>query len=124
MWPAGLLIETFIYWLLRKRIYRKSWVWAHISCVAASLICLMGGALLFSRLSGYIADDMSPTQYARLRFWFFQIRFGIIWGFLIAGHIFFIATIVKSFSKKEVPATEDEPFTHSPDSITGESAGL
>src|SRR5438128_484032 len=81
MWPTGLLIETFIYWLIRKRIHRKSWVWAHISCVVASLVCLMGSAILFSSLSGYIADDMSPTQYARLRSWFFQIRFGMIWGF-------------------------------------------
>jgi len=121
IWPFVLFTETFIYWRIRKRIYQKSWTNMHTACMVLALFFMMWFfiplIILLNRQVKIYNDKIVP-------WYFFQVRFFVIWGLIIIGHIFFIATIVKSFSKKEVPASEDEPFTTSPDSIAGESAGL
>ena len=118
-----LLVEMGIYCLIRKRLYDKLWVRLHIISIWIAIIVLPITYLVtfkyitfgdFTDNSGFSRNDLSAI-------------FGIAFILSIAaGHLFFILTIVKSFSKKKRlqtnPDATDSP--HILDEFNQQSAGL
>lgn len=103
-------IETIIYWLIRGRIYRKTWVWLHIIAVITCFLILW---LYFPIVHWF---NLYNSYIAR-QYYLSLIKVKLVgWTFII-GNLFFIITIVKSFLKKAVPANDST--TASADSIPG-----
>ena len=97
-WPCLLIAEIVIYYIIRKRIYNRQWVFIHSLCNLIIFVVLPLLAPLFIVL---FFGETSRDEYegflnklARIRFWLFYL-------FLLVGHIFFILTIVKAFKKKD-----------------------
>lgn len=108
LWPVVLIVEFVLYWIIRYRIYNKSWahihVWTVLLCFGIFPILIM----LIRKLFPITVDNMfqEDTLYAKLIQW----QFYLFWLLLGAGHVFFIGIIVKSFSKKQETISDD----HSP----------
>ncbi len=99
-------IETVVYWLIRKKIYTKTWVWAHIITVITGFLIFW---LYFPVVLLFNLDDYNS------RYHLLTIKADLIWGTFIIGSLFFIVTIVESFYKKDPPVNDST--TVSPDSI-------
>ena len=119
-----LLVEVAVYWLIRKRLYYKFWVWIHVISVWLAIVILPITYLLVTYF--YRRGDILFTDRAR-----FNSNLSMIFGsaFVIsiaAGHLFFILTIVKSFSNKKrlqlKPDVTDSP--HILDEFNQQSAGI
>jgi hypothetical protein len=104
-WPFFLLLEMIIYWILRDRLQNRRWVHIHIWSVCLALLIF---PILYAFISMSIDQYNSPKIAATFNNELYQIRNYLYWLFIGIGHIFFIATIVKSFSKKQ-ETIADEP---------------
>jgi len=106
-WPFFLMLEMIIYWILRNRLQKRLWVHYHIwSVCLATLILPLSYALITSLFEQYNNPDATASFNKNL----YQLQFYLHWLLIGIGHIFFIATIVKSFSpKKEAIADEQTP---------------
>ncbi len=101
-WPFFLLLEMIFYWILRNRLQKRLWVHIHIWSVCLGLMIL---PLLIPRISVLVFQYNAPLSILRH---ISQFHFYLFWLSIGVGHIFFIATIVKSLSKKQEMIV-DEP---------------
>jgi hypothetical protein len=108
--PASILLaELLVYWLIRKRLYYKAWVRIHILSIWVAIVILPITYLAIVYFYRYSEEADSYGGYSR--------RFSMIYGAtfiisLLVGHIFFILSIIKSFSKKkrlQTTVTGDSP---------------
>ena len=101
IWPALLLLETIIYWFIRNRIDKKLWANIHIACIIGGFILL---PILLFGFNRFVAD------YFRMDSWRLtqQIFFYASWILFGVGHLFFIATIVRSFYYKNDSEDDEE----------------
>src|SRR5690242_10598219 len=60
LWPSFILVEVVIYWVIRKRINERKWVWAHLlfslfTFVMLEILRFLVFALIFyyNRNNGY-----------------------------------------------------------------------
>jgi hypothetical protein len=113
-----LIAEMIIYRNLRYRIVRKSWV--HIHVWTLLVVVLVVPVASSMAMDAAMQSQMDDTEYFHNSL-FDTIRavtFYTYWTLIIIGHIFFIATIVKSLQLKktetdEAPGILDE-FTNRP----------
>jgi hypothetical protein len=87
-WPVWLLIEVLNYILLRKKLYNRSWVILH-----TSLALLFFSVIPFT--IALLPLYFSITELRRVYSWWSYS----FWLRMATAHLFFILTIVKSFSK-------------------------
>ncbi|HYF30826.1 MAG TPA: hypothetical protein VD993_06885 [Chitinophagaceae bacterium] len=104
-----LMLEMLVYWIIRRRLYRVVWVRLHIITLWAALVLI---PLVYVCLYYFLGDAMSPERFSHMLAAISAFRTVVFWGGLVVGHLFFIATIVKSFSKKQAPAAD---ATNTPD---------
>ena len=102
-----LLSEAIVYWKLRRRFEKMSWVWAHIFLLYFILI-LMPIVYLFvlPLLTNYFNPQRSSSLIINLS----VTRVILFWSSVAIAHIFFVLTIVKSkWKNKSTVAANDEP---------------
>lgn len=102
-------LEMLIYWRLRWRLYRRAWVRAHIMLLWTSTILLPLVLIFFYFV---IVRHMTPIGMVRVSEVLPVIRNIIFWAGIGIGHLFFIGTIVKSFSKQEQPPDDASDTTN------------
>ena len=105
-WPALLVCEIILYIIIRKRIYKKLWVIFHswFLIIAFLLVPFLFGFISYFLLRHHPSkeDPGLARQISLLR--------SLSFNFLIAvGHLFFILTIVKSFTKKQIEILNETP---------------
>jgi len=106
---AVLLAEAIVYWKLRRRFQNMSWVWTHVFLLYFILLVMPIAYLIgLPLLNRYFA----PESYSELMVRLSWIRVIFFWSILAMAHLFFVLTIVKSYSTKndsetEVNATSD-----------------
>ena len=118
-------IEILVYWYIRHRLYRKVWVRMHVILLWTAVIFvrfIFGFVFFFASDSIVSGADSDRNVYDIL----VGLHRILYWGSLIVGHLFFIATIVKSFSKKELPQPDDDDANspHILDEFDQQSPGL
>jgi hypothetical protein len=93
-------VEAIIYWNLRYRIQKKTWVrihvWSMFTCMVAFPI------LIFFVNAWAVKNDIEIMS------WIAIADFYIFWFLMLVGHVFFIATIVRYFNKK-TQVTDETP---------------
>ena len=105
LWPILLIVEYIIYWNIRNRIYNKKWMHIHVLIVFLCLGLIPCAELVYRTFDPIIVMTAnSPySTFLKMQVYGFWIMIGI-------GHVFFIGTIVKSFSsKKETIEDEQAP---------------
>ena len=114
-----LMVELGVYWLIRKKLFYKSWVRIHIGSIWATLVVLPAVYLFcFYWFKLYETDSDAVSRKL-------SSIFGI--AFLVAiaiGHLFFILTIVKSFTKKELPKPDAANSPDILDEFNQQSSGV
>jgi hypothetical protein len=103
LWFSLLIAETILYRVIRKRITNRFYVWAHIILIMVTFVILPVTGVL----SAIQARTLPPMVYSKKQLQLAQVRFYVFWASIIIGHAFFIATMIKSFSRK--PVINDEP---------------
>ena len=98
MWPSICLVEAIIYWVIRRRVFERKWVWAHLILTA----CAMGLIDLLAIVLFVFASQMVSAQPIR-RFQFYSF-----WSCLVIGHVFFIVAFVRSFSGNSAQLPPDD----------------
>jgi hypothetical protein len=98
LWPTLFCSESVIYWIIRKKIVNPKAAWKHLlftglGFIALPLIRGLTVIILTRSLSLRAMNDLRRTVY--------NLFFLIFWACLIAGQAFFVAVLVKSFSKKQ-----------------------
>ena len=106
-----LAAEIVFYWDRRYKIPNKVWVHIHVwsSFLAIVVIPIIAIILMYMYQRSYYANLPSETEYFRhtqFMTGFVEVLLYVFWGLLAIGHIFFIATIVKSFQLK-APKTDE-----------------
>jgi hypothetical protein len=114
LWPSILLVEVIIYYFIRRRIANRKFVWLHLLFSLFAFILLWGlyAIVLFTFFSNITAERYE--YYFRL---IQKIQGYVFWISVLIGHIFFVITIVFSFSKKEVfdPEADGDFLSELPD---------
>ena len=97
LWPCFLLVETVIYWFIRKRIENRRWVWAHLlfSLFAFILLWVLYGIVLF-----FLFKLVPPEQYQYYFSLLQKFQQYAFWISVVMGNVFFVLTIVRSFKYK------------------------
>lgn len=95
-----LMLEVLVYWLIRYRLYKVWWVRMHIILLWVTLFFI---PLVFTLIYFFVGDMVVPGQGSELFGAVSIARTVTFWGSIIVGHLFFIATIVKSFFKPKQP---------------------
>jgi len=105
-WLTLFIIDFIIYWKIRLRIFNRSWLLIHVFSLFTAIVVLT----LLNKLSWYLFPFTFDNSHWNNEFhnYFGRIMIISYWCLLSFGHIFFIATIVKSFSPKK-ETIEDEP---------------
>lgn len=102
-WPSLILTESIIYWVIRKRIKERKWVWAHLLFSLLAFVLLMILRILISFIILAYNQDQG-TEILRLTN---TIEFYIYWSSFVIGHVFFVVAIVRSFSGNTVQLPDD-----------------
>ena len=93
------LVEAGTYWLIRKRIYRPLLANLHVICMYLTLI---GTPIIFLLIqiffNGFRAGEIGEVRMSGIGL----ARTIFFWLCVLAGHLCFIATIVKSFSRPQL----------------------
>ena len=95
-----LVAEAIVYRVIRFRLYRPLWAWAHVSCLYFVVLILPIFIVLlnfFVRRKYTSWDQFEWIRRINL------LRTFLFWSFILIGHLFFVLTIVKAFSKKAEP---------------------
>jgi uncharacterized membrane protein len=103
-WPSLILAESIIYWMIRKRIKERKWVWAHLLFSLLAFVLLMILRILISFIILAYNEDQGNTIFRLTN----TIEFYIYWSSLIIGHVFFVIAIVRSFSGKSAQLPHDD----------------
>ena len=96
LWPLILLGEAIIYWVIRKRIRERKWVWAHLLFSLFAFVLLFILRFLIFVLVDAYNPDLGHTSIRYLN----NMEFYGFWSCLVIGHIFFIVAIVRNYSNK------------------------
>ena len=104
-WPFFLLLEMIIYWILRNRLQNRLWVHIHIWSVFLAMVIL---PLLYVLITFIFDQYNSPDAGTSFKNSLYQLRFYLYWILIGIGHTLFIATIVKSFSKKQETIADEQ----------------
>ena len=115
-------LEILAYWFIRRRLYRPAWVRAHVILLWTTLIIppLIIALFFLFGVDSLKGPDNSTNIYDIVS----TVNSVVFWGCLVVGHLFFIATIVKSFSKKELAKQDAADTTHILDEFNQQSPGL
>jgi hypothetical protein len=105
IFPLLFFSEAFVYWRVRKKILNKRVAWAHVLLLVFGFLNIT----LIAFLAIYFENDyyLSSDDSTLIDLASFIINYAF-WGTFVLAHIFFVITIVKSFSKKQELKT-DEP---------------
>jgi len=107
IFPVLFFIESFVYWRIRKKVGNKTIAWAHVLLLVIGFLVIT----LFVFLTTYFDINYILTSEDKVlpRLATFIFNYGF-WITFVLAHIFFVITIVKSFSKKqEVEMVEPTP---------------
>ena len=103
--PGAIMLAEFgVYWMIRKRLYYKWWVHIHIGSIWVCIVVVPAFFFLMMELYGRSED---PAGFLVFLGSVGKVMNNGFLGSLIIGHLFFILTIVKSFSKKKRLQTTD-----------------
>lgn len=91
LWPALLLAEAIVYWIIRRRNTYARASWAHC------LLVLLGFILLFFR--DILAILHSPVASTLV---YSTVPFILFWSCMLTAHGIFVWVIVKSFSQNDL----------------------
>lgn len=100
-----LIVETIAYWLLRKATIRRSLIWFHVGALWFSFLFL---AFITGVVQVYMSANYSPSDFYSAAVLMARIRFGLFWGAVVIGHIFFVVAIVDAFRNKRRSDTGDD----------------
>ena len=103
LWPSLILVETIIYWVIRRKVKERKWVWAHL---LFSLFAFVVVKILYILAPFIFTFDGVDRGYHKLNL-INQIQYYCFWFSFIIGHIFFIIAIIQSFSKNNSPQIDD-----------------
>jgi hypothetical protein len=112
VWQAIITIiilagEAVMYWVLRRRFYRMSWVWTHVILLYIILLVL---PIAYVFLSFIMPRYLNPGLYAEWIAKFSVAQVIIYWIGIAISHFFFVLTIVYGFRKKNAIApVQNEP---------------
>jgi hypothetical protein len=93
---AMLVAETFIYWRIRRKIYKRGWVLAHILLTLIPMVII---PLMYVVLP-LLADNFYSGNTLEILKTMTRGSFYVLWACLITGNVFFVATVRKSFHFK------------------------
>ena len=100
------IVEAFIYWRLRFNIQKKVWARIHVWLLFAAIVLLP--ILMF--VSGLmIALNYPPANRTDLIVLLDKIHDWSFWFLFLIAHIFFIATIVRHFTRKKETKENEAP---------------
>jgi hypothetical protein len=92
-----LLAEAVVYRLLQYRLDRMQWVWAHISSLYFLVLVLPFIIFLLNIIVRRRFNSWDQFEWIRK---LNLLRNLLFWSILLVGHLFFVLTIVRGFSKK------------------------
>ena len=98
-----LIAEAFIYYFFRKKIVNRLWAMLHISLLYVALI-LIPVILVF--LGPVLTQIFTRADYNNSWRQVIIIKTILFWSALIVGHAFFILTIAKGHSLKNVTSKQ------------------
>jgi hypothetical protein len=103
-WPSLLFVEAFIYWMIRKRISVRKWVWAHLlfSLFAFVLLRIMQIVIYLSLYAN--SRDLADANIHIIN----RIEFYTYWCSIVIGHMFFIIAIIRSRSGTSAQLPPDD----------------
>ena len=101
-----LLAEALVYWTLRFKIHDIRWVRWHAWTLFFFMVVF---PLVAVGLTTYLSSILSPSDYSDVFAKTSQLRFYLFWIIFPGAHIFFIATIVKSFRPVKELNTDEPP---------------
>jgi hypothetical protein len=97
--PACILIESIVYWKIRKKIMDRKMAWIHVGLVMYVCFIPVIKALMFYFFDNFgLAGGDLRASIQRVNL----IYFYSFWGAVLIGHIFFIILLVTVFSRKEL----------------------
>lgn len=102
-WPALMLAETAVYWLLRYRLKASINITMHLATTFMAFVLVN---IIFI-LANYAISYRSYDRETILRLT--QIRVVLFWLLVITGHAFFTTALVKVFRRKDENTDEDQP---------------
>ena len=114
IWPSILIAEAVVYWRIRKRIHERKWVWAHL---LFSLFAFVLQYVFHFSILLIVNSVIDGIAFSSFLLKMNLIKFYTFWGNIIIGHVFFIVTIVRSFSAKKLLLSNDT------NDLLGEVAG-
>ena len=117
-----LFLELVVYWLIRKRLYYRAWIWIHVISVWLTIVVM---PLTYIMILYYNRHN-EMTERVRLNEYLAGIFATAFLITIAVGLLFFILTIVKSFSKKKRMQLKPDA-TNSPhilDEFNQQSAGI
>jgi hypothetical protein len=98
-----LLLELVMYLFIRNNISNIQWVRWHVWSLLFAVVILPMIIMMMYFLSRAGKSDESFFRFL------LDVRLYLFWGLIAIGHVFFIATIAKSFTAQKVPADEGPP---------------
>ena len=104
-YTGGLLVETIVYFFLRKMKIRRLLIWSHVGALWFSFILI---PLVFGIIQVYQSMNYSLEEFRSAGRMLQRIRFVLFWSALVIGHIFFVAAIINGFRRKGAAEAEDD----------------
>jgi hypothetical protein len=103
-WPSLILAESIIYWVIRKRIKERKWVWAHLlfSLFAFVLLTILRIAVSFLAITHNLDGGRASIRLMN------TIQNYCFWGSIIIGHVFFVVAIVRTYSGNSPQLPHDD----------------
>ncbi|MET0391643.1 MAG: hypothetical protein ABW019_00825 [Chitinophagaceae bacterium] len=105
-WTVLPVAEVIIYWLIRYRIQKRAWVHLHVWTSFVVFVILPLSVLILVRWS---FNFMRGNDYVTFMETFNRVVRYLTLGLLAIGHVFFIATIVKSYRRQKVTENNEVP---------------
>jgi hypothetical protein len=89
-----LIIQAIVYWQIRKKIHKRSWVWLHLFLLIIPMIIVPAMFIIIPLvIAGYAGSGNPGALFRNLNL----VSVYFFWTCMIAGNAFFAATLVKSF---------------------------
>ena len=96
---ALLAAEAFIYWKIRKKIYKRSWVTVHLLLMAIVMVVIP----LIYLIMPVVPGNYNPFKGSgKITLTIYRISYYSFWACVVTGNAFFLATVIKSFQFKKV----------------------
>ncbi|OQP65220.1 hypothetical protein A3860_16245 [Niastella vici] len=110
--PLVLLVETIIYWVIRKRIKERKWVWVNLWLSLFGFVILR----LLYLLILFIYYSFSTYHSPLVTILVSRIEYYGCWSCIIFGQIFFIVAVVRNYSNKNTlqPADPNDLLSELP----------